>query len=185
MLGRLEEEAEASGAPEFPPLLDLIAALFGYAGLLAAAQFAGGPYALGRAPARRRRVPRFGERRDAARSLVPGAAGLARDAIKELVIWTAAVWPLEIAVFLWPVGMVQVIDGTIDDGYNGILGWIWIACALTTIGLVAMTWVAAQGAVLLGRHVRDGIAVPRDPHRVRHRPHRPRRPVVKRSRGSI
>jgi hypothetical protein len=53
-------------------------------------------------------------------------------------------WPLEIAVFLWPVGMVQVINGTIDDGYNGILGWIWIACAVTTIGLVAMTWVALK-----------------------------------------
>jgi hypothetical protein len=46
MLGRLEEEAEASGAPEFPPVLDLVAALLGCAGLLAAAQFAGGPYAL-------------------------------------------------------------------------------------------------------------------------------------------
>jgi hypothetical protein len=145
MLGRLEEDAAASGAPEFPPAFDLIAALLGGAGLLAAAQFAGGPYAL------------------AAARLLVGAAflgsvtdamllghwylvqpGLPRDAIKELVIWTAAVWPFEIAVFLWPVGMVQVINGTIDDGYNGILGWIWIACAVTTIGLVAMTWVALK-----------------------------------------
>ena len=30
---------------------------------------------------------------------------------------------------LWPVGMVSVLNGTIDDGYNGILGWMWVACA--------------------------------------------------------
>ena len=58
--------------------------------------------------------------------------------------WTAIVWPLELVVFLWPIGMVQVINGTVDDGYNGMLGWIWIACAVTTIGLVALTWFALK-----------------------------------------
>ena len=48
-------------------------------GLLAAAEFAGGPYALAAvAPRRRRRVPRCGERRDAARPLVPRAARACR-----------------------------------------------------------------------------------------------------------
>ena len=47
-------------------------------------------------------------------------------------------------MFLWPIGMVQVIDGTVDDGYNGLLGWIWIACAVTTIGLVVLTWFALK-----------------------------------------
>ena len=28
--------------------------------------------------------------------------------------------------------MVSVLNGTIDDGYNGLLGWFWIACAVTT-----------------------------------------------------
>ena len=53
-------------------------------------------------------------------------------------------WPLEIAVFLWPVGMIQVLNGTIDDGYAGVLGWMWIACAVFTIGLVWATWKALQ-----------------------------------------
>ena len=131
--------------PEFPPALDLVAPIFGTLALLAAAQFAGGPYLL------------------AAARLLVGAAflgsvsdamllghwylvqpGLQRDAVKELVRWTAIMWPLEILVFLWPVGMVQVLNGTISDGYNGILGWIWIACAITTIGLVVMTWFALK-----------------------------------------
>ena len=34
--------------------------------------------------------------------------------------------------------MVSVLRGTVDDGYGGILGWMWVACALTTIGLVAV-----------------------------------------------
>ena len=34
-----------------------------------------------------------------------------------------------------PTGMVSVLNGTIDDGYNGMLGWFWVACAVTTIGL--------------------------------------------------
>ena len=36
-------------------------------------------------------------------------------------------WPFEIAVFLWPTGMVQVLNGIVDDGYHGMLGWIWVA----------------------------------------------------------
>ena len=39
--------------------------------------------------------------------------GLPRGPVKELVAWTAVAWPFEIAVFLWPTGMVQVING--DD----------------------------------------------------------------------
>ena len=33
---------------------------------------------------------------------------------------------------------------TVDDGYGGLLGWIWLACAITTIGLLAMTWFALK-----------------------------------------
>ena len=32
--------------------------------------------------------------------------------------------------------MISALNGTIDDGYNGMLGWFWVACAVTTIGLV-------------------------------------------------
>jgi hypothetical protein len=33
---------------------------------------------------------------------------------------------------------------TIDDGYGGMLGWFWIACAVTTIGLVVVTRLALK-----------------------------------------
>ncbi len=145
MIGKTADDDGSARGAEFPPVLDLLAPVAGAAGLLLAARFAGGPYPL------------------AAIRLLVGAAflgsvsdamllghwylvqpGLRRDPVKELVLWTAAIWPLEIAVFLWRVGMVQVINGVIDDGYDGLLGWIWIACAVTTIGLVALTWAALR-----------------------------------------
>jgi hypothetical protein len=145
MIGRETEAPAEERGPEFPPVLDTIAPVFGLIAMLACAQFAGGPYAL------------------AAARLIVGALflgsvsdamllghwylvqpGLKRDPLKELVLWTGAMWPLEIAVFLWPVGMVQVLDGTIDDGYAGVLGWMWVACAIFTIGLVFATWKALE-----------------------------------------
>ena len=70
--------------------------------------------------------------------------GLRRDALKELVVWTGIVWPFEVAVFLWPTGVVQMFTGAVDDGYNGLLAWVWLVCAITTIGLVVMTWIALR-----------------------------------------
>jgi uncharacterized membrane protein YjjB (DUF3815 family) len=35
--------------------------------------------------------------------------------------------------------MLSVLTGTVDDGWNGTLGWFWVACALTTIVLAAVT----------------------------------------------
>ena len=32
--------------------------------------------------------------------------------------------------------MVSVLNGSIDDGYNGLLGWFWVACVITTIAVV-------------------------------------------------
>jgi uncharacterized membrane protein YjjB (DUF3815 family) len=37
-----------------------------------------------------------------------------------------------------------VLTGTIDDDYGGILGWMWVACALTTIALVVVTRAALR-----------------------------------------
>jgi len=144
MIGRAEDGAVDAGS-EFPPVLDLPAPIIGAVGLLACAQFAGGPYLL------------------AAARLLVGAVflgsvsdamllghwylvqpGLPRGPVKELVAWTAAAWPFEVLVFLWPVGMVQVLNGVVDDGYHGILGWIWIGCALMTIVLIGMTWAALR-----------------------------------------
>jgi hypothetical protein len=147
MIGRSAGGDEIAGDQrvEFPPALDLVAPVLGACGLLAASAFAGGPYAL------------------AAARLIVGAAflgavsdamllghwylvqpGLRRDSVKELVRWTAIVWPFELAVFLWPTGMVQVLNSTVSDGYHGLLGWIWAACAITTIGLVGLTWLALK-----------------------------------------
>ncbi len=146
MVGREPMEMpEAERLPEFPPALDLAAPVLGALGLFAAAQFAGGPVLL------------------AAARLLSGAAflgavtdamllghwylvqpGLRRDPVKELVRWAAILWPFEVVVFLWPTGMVQVLDGTISDGYHGLLGWIWVVCAVTTVGLVALTWFALK-----------------------------------------
>jgi hypothetical protein len=146
MIGRVDAVGpDANAGEEFPPALDLGGPLFGGIGLLAAAEFAGGPYVLA-----------------AARLLVGGAflgavtdamllghwylvqPGLRRDPLKELVIWTAIVWPLEVAVFLWPTGVVQIFTGAVDDGYGGLLGWVWLVCAVTTIGLVVLTWFALR-----------------------------------------
>ena len=164
-------------APEFPPVLDLIAPTLGKLGLLAAAVFAGGPYVLA---ASRLLVGAYflGAISDA---MLLGhwylvQPGLRAPAAKDLVRWTAMVWPVEMVVFLWPTGMVQVLNGTVDDGYHGLLGWIWIACAITTIGLARPYVARVEGALLLGRDGRDRPAVLGDPDRLRHRPHRPRRP---------
>ncbi|HTK15493.1 MAG TPA: hypothetical protein VL769_03800 [Acidimicrobiia bacterium] len=146
MVGRTGDDATTDDpGAEFPPALDLIAPTFGKLGLLAAAVFAGGPYLLA---ALRLLVGAYflGAISDA---MLLGhwylvQPGLRRDALKDLVRWTAIVWPFELLVFLWPTGMVQVINATVDDGYHGLLGWIWIACSITTIGLIALTWLALK-----------------------------------------
>jgi hypothetical protein len=135
----------ASVGPEFPPALDLVAPAIGVVGLLAAATFTGGPTWL------------------AAARLVVGAAflgvvtdamllghwyltqpGLPREPIKELVRCAACVWPLEVLVFLIPPGMVGVVAGARDDGYGGLLGWMWVVCAITTGVLFGVTWLALR-----------------------------------------
>ncbi|MFP5257284.1 MAG: hypothetical protein ACLGI8_15710 [Acidimicrobiia bacterium] len=140
-----EREAVDETAPEFPPALDLVAPIVGAIGLVAAGIDAGDPALL-----------------SVARTLI-GAAflgsvtdgmllghwylvqpGMPRAALLEQVRWLGIIWPFEVAALLWPTGMVSVIDGTIDDGYNGMLGWFWIACAVTTIGLVVVTRAALK-----------------------------------------
>jgi len=147
MMGDVERpdaESESRGR-EFPPALDLIAPAIGVIGLVAVAAADGGPYV-----------------QNLVRLLV-GAAflgavsdamllghwylvqpGLSRDPIKELVKWAAIVWPLDVLVWIWPVGMIGVLTGSVDDGWDGLLGWTWAMCAVTTIGLIVVTWKALQ-----------------------------------------
>ena len=43
-----------------------------------------------------------------------------------------------------PTGMFSVLNGTIDDNYNGLLGWFWVACVVATISLVIVTKMALR-----------------------------------------
>ena len=51
--------------------------------------------------------------------------------------------PIEVIAMLLPPGMIGVIrEG--DDGYGGLLGWMWVVSALTTIVLVYVTRLALR-----------------------------------------
>ena len=132
-------------SPEFPPALDLIGPAVGFVGLIAAGIAAGGPDLL--AVVRTLAGAAFlGAVSDA---MLLGhwylvQPGLSREPLNELVRWVAAAWPVEVGALLWPTGMVSVLDGTIDDGYRGILGWFWVACAVATIALAFVTRAALR-----------------------------------------
>jgi len=139
------EPAPAEGTPEFPPALDLVAAAAGLLGLLGAAAAVGGPYGLS---AFRLVVGAlfFGALTDA---MLLGhwylvQPGLSRAPLYELLRWATVLWFPEVVVLLWPTGMVSVLNGTIDDGYNGMLGWFWVMSAITTIALLVVTRLALR-----------------------------------------
>ncbi|NQY58105.1 MAG: hypothetical protein HRT86_16775 [Ilumatobacteraceae bacterium] len=136
--------APASGR-EFDPRLDLIPVVIGVVGLVAAAVDAGGDTTVA-----------------ILRTLV-GAAfigaisdamllghwylvqpGLPRKLLNEIVTAVAWLWPLELIVMLLPTGMIAVFTGEVDDGWGGMLGWMWAACAVTTIVLVFVTKAALR-----------------------------------------
>lgn len=148
---RTVAERPSAGGREFPPVLDLIPAIVALPGLVAAGIDA---------------VPAGDGAGAVAVSLlrvVVGAAflgavtdamllghwylvqpGLPRRHLNELVRALGFIWPVEVVAMLLPTGMVSVISGHIDDGWNGQLGWFWIACAITTIVLVAVTRAALR-----------------------------------------
>jgi hypothetical protein len=130
---------------EFDPRLDLLPVAVGTIGLLAAAIDVDGEVAL-----------------SVLRTLV-GAAflgaitdamllghwylvqpGLPRRRLNELVDAVAVIWPIEVLALLIPTGMLSVWSGSIDDGWGGMLGWMWAACAVTTIVLVFVTKAALR-----------------------------------------
>ena len=63
-----------------------------------------------------------------------------------LILVTALMWlwPAEVAVMVIPPGMLGVLSGSIDDGWGGMLGWMWLACTITTIVLVVVTRAALR-----------------------------------------
>lgn len=131
--------------PEFPPWLDLVAPCIGVVGIVAAGFDAGGPAWLA--------VSRFlvgaaflGAVTDA---MLLGhwylvQPGLARGPLLEMVRWVSWLFVPEVALLLVPTGMVSVLNGTIDDGWGGLLGWFWLACVLTTAGLLVVTRLALK-----------------------------------------
>lgn len=70
--------------------------------------------------------------------------GLSRAPLNELVRWTTALWPFELVVLLIPTGMVSVLNGTINDGFGGQLGWFWVASTIATIVLLFVTMAALR-----------------------------------------
>ena len=130
---------------EFPPVVDLFAPIAGIVGLVAASIDAGGNVAVSLL-------------RTFAGAAFLGAVtdamllghwylvqpGLPRRHLNELVDALGWVWPVEIASLLLPTGMVSVWTGSVDDGWNGTLGWFWAACAVTTIILVFVTKAALR-----------------------------------------
>lgn len=142
---REPDAAVGSAGAEFPPLLDLAPALIGAVGLIAASVDAGGNTAVA-----------------LLRTLI-GAAfigaisdgmllghwylvqpGLPRKLLNEMVTALAWLWPFEVGALLLPTGMISVWLGTVDDGWGGLLGWMWGACALTTIILIFVTRAALK-----------------------------------------
>jgi hypothetical protein len=139
------EQTFDDGVPEFDPRLDLVAPAVGFAGLVATGAVLGDPAWLWIA------------------RLVVGAAflgavsdamllghwylvqpGMPRSPLLELVRWVGWLWVPELVVLLLPVGMVSALNGTIEDGWDGLLGWFWLACTVTTIGLVVVTRLALR-----------------------------------------
>jgi hypothetical protein len=141
-------DVERSGGPEFPPALDLVAPVVGLVGLLAAGVDAAG----GGTSVAVSLLRIF-----AGAALLGGVTdamllghwylvqpGLPRALLLELVRAVQWVTPVAIVAMLLPVGMLRVLTGDIDDGWNGMLGWFWVACAVTTVVLLAVTRAALK-----------------------------------------
>ena len=70
--------------------------------------------------------------------------GMTRKLLNELTNAVLFIWPLEVVVMILPTGMISVLNGSIDDGWNGILGYFWLGCAVLTGVLVFFTRAALK-----------------------------------------
>ena len=130
---------------EFPPALDLIAPAIGTFGLIVGAVDAAGSIWLSIA----RTLVGAAFLGAVSNSMLLGhwylvQPGLSRDPIFTLVNWTGLLWLPELVLLCIPTGMFSVLNGTIDDNYNGLLGWFWVACVVATICLVIVTRMALK-----------------------------------------
>ena len=136
--------AKDSTGPEFDTRLDLVAPVVAFVGVLAAGR-TGDPAWLATG-------------RLLAGALLLGAVsdamllghwylvqpGLDRKYLRELVGWTGWTWLATVILLLVPTGMVSVLTGDITDGWGGLLGWFWLACAVATAVLVVATIAALR-----------------------------------------
>jgi hypothetical protein len=147
--GPVPASTASSSTREFPPILDLVPALIGAVGLVFAAVAAadGSDASVWVSLARTLVGAAFlGAVTDA---MLLGhwylvQPGLPRRLLNEIVAALGWIWPFQVAVMLLPPGMLSVFVGTIDDGWGGVLGWMWAACAVTTIVLVFVTRAALK-----------------------------------------
>ena len=140
-----EEQRFDADAPEFRPWLDLLAPALGLLAIIAGAVHADGPAWLSILRVLAGAVF-LGVISDA---MLLGhwylvQPGLARAPILELVRYTGFAWLPHTIVFLLPTGMWSVLNGTIDDGFRGMLGWFWAASTIATIVLLFVTRAALK-----------------------------------------
>ncbi|MDP7382880.1 MAG: hypothetical protein QF382_02265, partial [Acidimicrobiales bacterium] len=121
-----EERRFDKSAEEFPPSLDLAAAVVGMIAVFVASWEAGSVEG----------VELLSILRGVTSALFLGVLsdamllghwylvqpGLARAPILEQVRWAQILWVPETIVFVIPTGMWSVLNGDIDDAYNGLLG---------------------------------------------------------------
>lgn len=137
--------APSSRGPEFNPILDLAPVAIGAVGLVAGAIDAGGntTVALLRTLIGAAFIGAISD------AMLLGhwylvQPGLPRRLLNEMVTALGWLWPLEVGALLLPTGMISVWLGTVDDGWGGLLGWMWGMCAITTIVLVLVTRAALK-----------------------------------------
>ena len=145
----VDESLVRSGS-EFNPNLDLVPAAIGFIGLIAAAIDATNGASLGTLTVALLRTligaAFIGAISD---GMLLGhwylvQPGLPRKLLNEMVTALMWLWPLEVGALLLPTGMISVWLGTVDDGWGGLLGWMWGMCAISTIVLVLVTRAALK-----------------------------------------
>ena len=143
-----EEQRFDKTAAEFPPVLDLVTAIVGMVAVVVASWEAGSTEG----------VELLSVLRGVTSALFLGVLsdamllghwylvqpGLARAPILEQVKWAGILWVPETIVFLIPTGMVSVLNGDIDDAYNGLLGWFWVASVVGTGALIVVCRLALK-----------------------------------------